>query len=409
MEKINMVADENILLLEEFFGTIAHIHKVDGRSITAQQVRQADALVLRSTAQVTADLLTHSQVQFVGTCTIGTDHLDIDYLEKAGIRWANAPGCNAQSVVDYAISAMNHAWQVHGLDLCQQTVGIIGAGNVGGQLLKRLQKAGIKVVCYDPIKAAVQSIASNELTIPLVSLDELLAAATIIGLHTPLTHTGDYPTHGLFNQQIIETLAPNTVLISAGRGEVVDQHALCTRMSKHNDLLLYLDVWQQEPHINVDIMPYCQIVTPHIAGHSLEGKGRGTEMVYQSLCDHFGLPVTKALPDLLKPATTQCLQVHDSIDLKTLLNTACHNVYVIDQDDQRCRHALQNNLAVAKATIGQQFDQLRKTYPERREFSTLTIQGLTDPIKQQWLAGLGFQVSDAKVLENLDLRVFNEL
>ena len=407
MKKLNIVADENILLLEKFFSPIANITKVDGRHVTPQQVKHADALVLRSTCKVNEALLTQSNVLFVGTCTIGTDHLAIDYMEQQGIAWSNAPGCNADGVVDYVISAMNHAWQVHGIALPQQTVGIVGVGNVGGQLLDRLQQAGIKVVCYDPLKhnatstydtsnAAENSISNQADTqfkraaVPFVSLEVLIETASIICLHTPLTQSGDYPTLGLIDQIIIDNLLPNTVLISAGRGEVVDQSALLGRLQQHNDLLVYMDVWQQEPNINIAIMPYCQIVTPHIAGHSLEGKMRGTAMVYQALCTYFDIPITQKLSDLLTPATIERLHVRDSIVLQDLLNVACHGVYLIEQDDQRVRHSLQQ----AGDKIALQFDHLRKTYPIRREFSTLTIEGLKDPYKRQFMAALGFRLDD---------------
>ncbi|MDP6190942.1 MAG: 4-phosphoerythronate dehydrogenase, partial [Gammaproteobacteria bacterium] len=276
MTKLQIVADENILLLDEFFASIADVTRVDGRSIGAAQVRQADALVLRSTAQVDKSLLEGSRVTFVGTCTIGIDHLDTAYMDRQHIGWSNAPGCNADGVVDYAINALNHAWQVHAIDPRQATIGIVGAGNVGGRLLKRLQAAGLKVLCSDPPRQA----AGLDPDLPYTDLSSLLQQSEIVCLHTPLTKQGDWATLNLLDAETINQLRPDTVLISAGRGEVVAQSALLQRLQKQADLYVYLDVWQAEPNVNPALMPYCQIVTPHIAGHSLEGKMRGTEIIY---------------------------------------------------------------------------------------------------------------------------------
>jgi erythronate-4-phosphate dehydrogenase len=219
MTTINLVADENILLLDELFGDLANITRVNGRTINAAQVAHADALVLRSTARVTQALLGGSKVGFVGTCTIGIDHLATDYMDANNIVWRNAPGCNAEGVGDYVIACINHAWQTLGIDPRQQTIGIVGAGNVGGRLAKRLQKAGFNLLQCDPLKAE----AGHQ---GYVELDELLARCQIICLHTPLTKTGAHATENMLHQKRIKNLAKGTVLISAGRGEVVDQQAL---------------------------------------------------------------------------------------------------------------------------------------------------------------------------------------
>ncbi len=386
MTKLNIVADENILLLEEFFAPIANITKLDGRAIRSQQVAQADALVLRSTAQVTSELLAGSKVQFVGTCTIGIDHLDTQYMDANGIAWHNAPGCNAEGVVDYAISAINHAWQVHGKDPREAIIGVVGAGNVGGRLIKRLQAAGLKVICSDPPKQASQQFPE----LPYVSLSELLETADIVSLHTPLTRSGKDATLNLLNANLLQCIRPNSVLISAGRGEVVEQPALLQRMQSQNDLFVYLDVWQQEPNVDPAITPYCQIVTPHIAGHSLEGKVRGTEMIYQSLCKHFALPITQTLAPLLPEAAAQQLAVGASSDVKMVLNAAVNSVYNISQDSDRTLQVLPKQ---AGKQVASEFDNLRKQYPIRREFSTLNLLGIQKLEDRKLLSGLGFKVS----------------
>ncbi|WP_443640042.1 4-phosphoerythronate dehydrogenase [Candidatus Njordibacter sp. Uisw_039] len=372
MPPINLVADENILLLDEFFGDLAQITRVNGRSIDSEQVVHADALVLRSTAKVTPALLKGSKVQFVGTCTIGTDHLATDYMDTNNIVWRNAPGCNAAGVGDYVIACLNHAWQTLGVDPRQQTIGIVGAGNVGGRLAQRLHKAGFNLLQCDPPKVD----AGHE---GYVELDELLGRCQIVCLHTPLTKTGGHATENLLNQTRVKNLAKGTVLISAGRGEVVDQQALLERQQKHNDLHLFMDVWHQEPDIDKRLFDYCHCVTPHIAGHSLEGKMRGTSMIYQSLCEHFGLPASLRVEDLIPQPDLARLQINPAATAQEVIAAACSSVYPLMEDNARMR---QSN----------DFDLLRKNYPVRREFSSLQLQGITNSECAAMMGGLGFGI-----------------
>jgi len=373
MTLINLVADDTILLLDELFGDLAQITRVNGRSISSEQVADADALVLRSTAKVTPALLKGSKVQFVGTCTIGIDHLATDYMDANNIIWRNAPGCNAAGVGDYVIACLNHAWQNLGIDPRQQTIGIVGAGNVGGRLAQRLQKAGFNLLQCDPPKA-------NAGHQGYVALDELLGRCQIVCLHTPLTKTGAHATENLLNETRIKNLAKGTVLISAGRGEVVDQQALLERQKAHHDLHLFMDVWHQEPNIDQSLFDYCHCVTPHIAGHSLEGKMRGTYMIYKDLCEHFGLVASHKLEGLIPKPERAILQLNSDTDAKKVLALACSNVYPLMEDNARMRE-------------GNDFDLLRKNYPVRREFSSLQLHGITNDESTTMMSGLGFGIA----------------
>jgi len=373
MALINLVVDDTILLLDELFGDLAKITRVNGRSISSEQVVNADALVLRSTAKVTPSLLKGSKVQFVGTCTIGTDHLATDYMDANSIVWRNAPGCNAAGVADYVIACLNHAWQTLGIDPSQQTIGIVGAGNVGGQLAQRLQKAGFNLLQCDPPKADTGHQG-------YVELDELLARCQIVCLHTPLTKTGAHSTENFLHEQRIKNLAKGTVLISAGRGEVVDQQALLERQKTRQDLHLFMDVWHQEPNIDKSLFDYCHCVTPHIAGHSLEGKMRGTYMIYKDFCKHFGLPVKHNLDDLIPKPDLSMLQLNPTATAKEILALACSNVYPLMEDNARMRE-------------DNDFDWLRKNYPVRREFSSLKLRGITDAKSSAMMSGLGFGIA----------------
>ncbi|MDC9719894.1 MAG: 4-phosphoerythronate dehydrogenase [Gammaproteobacteria bacterium] len=372
MALINVVADENILLLDELFGDLAHVKKVNGRTISGAQICHADALLVRSTAKVTPQLLKSSKVQFVGTCTIGIDHLATDYMDAHHIAWSNAPGCNAAGVGDYVVACINHAWQTLDIDPRKLTIGIVGVGNVGGRLAKRLQQAGFNLLLCDPPKTA----AGHE---GFVALDELLAHSQIVCLHTPLTKTGAHATEMLLNEERINQLAKGTVLISAGRGEVVDLQALLARQQRHHDLHLFIDVWHHEPNIDQRLFDYCHCVTPHIAGHSLEGKMRGTYMIYLALCKHFGLPVTKQLKSLIPAPQLTHLAIKSSATAKEAMATACSSVYPLMEDDARMRQ-------------GNDFDWLRKTYPVRREFSSLQLEGLLHSECAAMMGGLGFGI-----------------
>lgn len=380
MALINLVVDENILLLDELFGELANITRVDGRTVSPAQVKNADALVLRSTAKVTSKLLAGSKVQFVGTATIGIDHLDTKYMFANNIAWHNAPGCNAAGVGDYVIACLNHVWQALDIDPRQHTIGIVGAGNVGGRLAHRLKKAGFKLLQCDPPKADGVD-GPDERHAGYVALDELLERCQIVCLHTPLTKTGAHATTNLLDEARIKRLRQGTVLISAGRGEVVDQQALLRRQKQLNDLHLFMDVWHQEPSIDKALFDYCHCVTPHIAGHSLEGKMRGSYMIYQALCSHFLLPAKHSLEHLIPKPALESLSLKPNATAKECLAAGCSSVYPLMEDDARMRS-------------GGDFDLLRKTYPIRREFSSLQLHGMTDHECKILMGGLGFGIGE---------------
>ena len=373
MTKINLVADENILLLDELFGDLAHITRINGRTISTAQVAAADALVLRSTSKVTPALLAGSKVEFVGTCTIGIDHLATAYMDSNNIAWRNAPGCNAAGVGDYVIACINHAWQNLGIDPRQQTIGIVGAGNVGSRLAQRLHQAGFNLLQCDPPKAE----AGHE---GYVALDDLLASCQIICLHTPLTKTGEHATENMLHRARIEKLAKGTVLISAGRGEVVDQQALLERQKEQQDLHLFLDVWHQEPNIDKGLFDYSHCVTPHIAGHSLEGKMRGTFMIYKSLCEHFGIPARHKLEALIPKPDVASLHLNPAASVQEVMASACASVYALMDDNTRMRQ-------------GHDFDLLRKNHPIRREFTSLQLHGISNNACAAMMHGLGFGIA----------------
>ena len=283
-----IVADENIPLLDEFFAGFGEIRRYPGRQIDAAAVRDADLLLVRSVTRVDQSLLADSQVRFVGTCTIGTDHLDLDYLDSRQISWCSAPGCNARGVVDYVLGSILALAEQQGVDPAQRSYGIVGAGHVGGRLLKVLRGLGWAVKACDPPLAALQ-------TGEFVDLAEILQDCDVLSLHTPLAAD----TRHLVGASQLAALRPGAWLINASRGAVVDNQALRQRLESGADLQVVLDVWEGEPLVDVPLANLCHIATPHIAGYSLDGKLRGTAQIYQAFCASMGLSPTISLESLM--------------------------------------------------------------------------------------------------------------
>lgn len=359
---MHILADENIPLVDEFFAGFGEIRRMPGRSINRAALENVDVLLVRSVTRVDREMLEGSAVRFVGTCTIGTDHLDLDYFEQAGIEWASAPGCNARGVVDYVLGSLLALSEVRGEALARRRFGVVGAGEVGGRLLEVLRGLGWDERVCDPPRQVREAG-------DFVSLDEILAECDVISLHTPLTLGGDWPTFHLFDQARLSRLRPGTWLINASRGAVVDNAALRDLLLQRPDLEAVLDVWEGEPQVDVALAGLCRIATPHIAGYSLDGKLRGTAQIYAALCAARGVEPAIELAQLMPgPALTE-LAFASSAEPAEMLATLCRAVYDPRRDDADFRRSLLGNEAQRRAG----FDLLRKQYPPRREIDGLKV------------------------------------
>lgn len=366
---MKIVADENMPLVEKLFSPYGEVETFAGRELSADHVSDADVLLIRSVTQVNKALLEGSQVQFVGSATIGTDHVDQHYLQQQGIRFANAPGCNANGVVQYVLSVLFSLRA----DWMKQTVGIIGCGNVGGRLYRTLQALGVDCCCYDPF---LESFPDKENNAPLVSFDDVLQS-DILCLHTPLTSTGKYPTYHLLNGGVLAGLADNTLLVNAGRGAVIDNQALLHLLPQRN-WQVALDVWEHEPNIMLPLLEQVDIGTPHIAGYSYDGKVNGTWMVCEAFCGWRGIDTPKSL-----------LSQESTIELSsTSLSGAVLGTFDVTQEDRRMRDALLAN----GADVAKEFDRLRKTCPKRLEFQHYQLEGGDDGLLAQKLGALKFNI-----------------
>lgn len=379
---MKIIIDENIPLGSEFFSHLGEVQHLSGRKINPADVKDADALIIRSVTRVNQSLLESSRVKFVGTCTIGVDHLDITYLDKQGIAWANAPGCNANSVVEYvyaALAALDVNW-------IRSRVGIIGCGNVGGLLYRRLQAQGVELRCYDP-NLTVEQISD------LCSLEEVLAC-DVVCMHTPLVTEGPYPSFHLLKRQELMQLKPGAVLINAGRGSVISNQDLLSVKNQRADLRVVLDVWEPEPAISIPLLEKVVIGTPHIAGYSFDGKLNGTEMIYRAFCRFLNRKPEKNLKDLVPDLNDNILDAGHLTDPWMIVKHLVLQAYNINADNMRLRETAHDAI-VKNIAINEGFDLLRKLYPKRNEFHNYQVRyHQASQETKNWLSLLGFNCAE---------------
>ncbi|MFZ2314223.1 MAG: 4-phosphoerythronate dehydrogenase [Gammaproteobacteria bacterium] len=270
-----IVADQQIPFLVDYFGQCGELIARPGRAINAEDVQDADVLLVRSITHVDEKLLAGSNVKFVGSITAGSDHLDKQWLEANNIAWNVAEGFNAPPVADYVISTIAALQRKEILPLSGMKAAVIGVGNVGRLVEKHLRSLGAEVLLCDPLRATQDN---NFTSIAL----EDVADVDLITLHVPLTRTGDHPTFHFLNQSFFERQKSGTVFINASRGSIVDVDIL-KKYATH--LYWCFDVWQHEPNIDKEILARTMTASPHIAGYSVQSKMRGVDMIYRIACD----------------------------------------------------------------------------------------------------------------------------
>ena len=279
-----VIIDKGIPFLQGVFPSEIEVKFLSPEEITSESVRKADALFVRTRTQINKELLHGSQVRFVATATIGFDHIDQDYCREAGIHWVSCPGCNAQAVCDYveeAIASFNSS-PFRGRSGGGFTIGIVGYGHVGKLVAQMAERKGYKVLLSDP---------------PLgigMSLNELAPLCDVLTFHTPLTYDGEHPTYHLCNADILRLCKPNALIINAARGGIIDEQALLSTLNSQLSTLNYttvIDCWENEPELNQALLEKVDLASFHIAGYSIEGKMRASEMCLQAFCEFFSLPI----------------------------------------------------------------------------------------------------------------------
>ncbi|NOI81476.1 4-phosphoerythronate dehydrogenase [Vibrio tubiashii] len=373
---MKILVDENMPYAEQLFSQLGEVVLKSGRTLTADDLIDVDALMIRSVTKVNAELIAKAnKLKFVGTATAGMDHVDQALLKEKGIYFTAAPGCNKVGVAEYAFSVMMVLAQQHGFSVFDKTVGIIGAGQVGSYLQKCLEGIGINVLINDPPKQAEGD------TRQFTPLPELLEQADIITLHTPITRDGECPTHHLIDQAVLETLRGDQILINAARGPIVDNAALKVRLQKNDGFIAALDVFEFEPEVDMELLPLLAFATPHVAGYGLEGKARGTTMIFNSYCEFLNNELRAHASDLLPIAPVPQLNLDREWDEATLHNIT-QLVYDVRKDDALFRREISKPGS---------FDLMRKNYWDRREYSAVTLVG-GESCNLSPLAKLGFQV-----------------
>lgn len=362
---MKLVVDANIPAADACFGAFGEVVKRPGREISAEHLRDADALIIRSVTSVNASLLAESSVRFVGTCTIGTDHVDSAYLAQRGIRFASAPGCNAEAVVDYVLASLLTLAERQGWRLLDRCVGIVGVGNVGSRLQARLQALGVDVMACDPPRAEREGVSEGESG--FASLETLIEHCDVLCLHTPLVSAGPHATRHLLDAERINELSPGTVVLNAGRGDCIDGLALRSRLAGQNDLTAVLDVWENEPAIDAALHDLATLATPHIAGYSLDGKLRGSLKIHQALAAHLDQTSELTLDGICPPPALASVTLQQALPSEDALWVCARAVYDIRRDHESLTREAYA-LGLAKG-----FDTCRANYPLRREFSTLTV------------------------------------
>ncbi len=374
---MKIVADENIPFVEEAFGRIGEVTTRPGRGMSAADLEDCEILLVRSVTRVDEALIGNAPLRFVASATIGTDHVDLDYLEQRGIAFANAPGCNAESASEYVVGALFHLAERKGFDPFSLRAGIVGHGNVGSRVRRKLEALGIEVLLNDPPK---QHQGLDDFN--YVSLQTLVDECDFITCHVPLTREGEHPTWHLLDASRLAELRPGCILFNAARGAVIDNPALSALLQRRRDLTVFLDTWEGEPAIDLELMRQVDLASPHIAGYSVEGRLRGTQMIHDACCAHLGLDSHWFLQDHLPQPVTLALP-DESRDRFWSRLFAAH--YDIEQDDRALR-----DLARLPETAATGFDRLRKQYPPRYEYPQFRLTGIGDPSLRETLLRLGF-------------------
>lgn len=301
------VIDEKIPFLREALEGMGHsVVALPGVKICADDVADADVLFVRTRTRCDEALLRGSKVRFIGTATIGYDHIDADYCAENGIRWASAAGCNAGAVLQYVQSVI-YAWsKERGCPVKGLSLGVVGVGEIGSRVAAWAEEAGMTVYRNDPPRQ------EREGGDAFVSLAEIAEKCDIITFHPTLEHAGSYPSYHLADEAFFASLKRCSLLINASRGPVVDNKALLAALENGALPDAVLDVWEDEPDLSLQLLNKVYIATPHIAGYSAEGKLNATGLVLKAFAEFSGYEGALPLPEL--PAPEPATVIANAID-----------------------------------------------------------------------------------------------
>jgi erythronate-4-phosphate dehydrogenase len=373
---IRITADNKIPFLKGVLEPFAQITYLPGSQIDRDAIIDSDALLVRTRTKCSSDLLSGTRVRFIGTATIGFDHIDRDFCNANNIRWTNAPGCNSSSVMQYIAAALMKISSESGLSPGRLTLGIIGVGNVGSKVHKLAQTLGMRVLLNDPPR---QRKEKND---EFVSIEQVLQESDVITLHVPLNTGGKDKTFHLIDARTLARVRKGAWLINSSRGEVVDSDALKEALTGERLAGAVLDVWEKEPEIDIPLMHMAFLATPHIAGYSADGKANGTSMVVNELCRFFDFPLRDWFPsEVPEPADPHLVIDCHGRKPEEIAGRAISHSYNIMADDVRLRFD------------PSRFEKERENYPIRREFPSYSIE-LRDGTEEArtLISSLGFRL-----------------
>jgi erythronate-4-phosphate dehydrogenase len=386
---MKIVADQNIPFVEQCFAHLGKVELFPGRKITPDAVADADMLLVRSITKVNESLLAQSKVKFVATATIGFEHIDLDYLSRRNIGFASAPGSNANSVAEYITAALLALGKKYKFKLAGKSIGIVGVGNVGSRVAAKCTALGMKTVLNDPPLARKTGDAKYR------PLDEIFGC-DFVTLHTPLTKDGPDKTYHLADAAFFGKLKKGAFFFNTSRGSVMETNALKDAMEDQHLAGVVLDVWENEPNIDPQLLADVDLSTPHIAGYSFDGKVAGLIMIYNAACNYFKLNTQHTAADFLPQPKISEIHITPEdlmLDEEHIIHDTVQQVYVINRDDFNTREILLQE----PAKRGDFFDMLRKNYPQRREFQNTQVflPDVKSPMAGK-LLGIGFQICQSK-------------
>ncbi len=377
--KIKIVADNKIPFLKGVLEPYAGIQYLNPPGINLEVIKDEDALIIRTRTNCNAELLEGTNIKFIATATIGYDHIDTEYCCRKNIKWINAPGCNSSSVMQYISSVLLTIGHKKKLNLAELTIGIIGVGNVGSKVARAAKILGINVLLNDPPRARKEGNKG------FVNLDELISQSDIITFHVPLIKEGVDKTYHMADESFFNKFKNRKMIINTSRGQVIETNSIKNAILKKIVSTAVLDVWENEPNIDLELLNMVDIATPHIAGYSADGKANGTSVCVKNISSFFNLNIDKNWypNELPKPGNSSEI----FIDCKNQSNQegfykAIVSSYDIMNDDNTLRNSVET------------FEKQRGNYPVRREFPFYKIKfkNCNNEIENK-LKELGFQIN----------------
>ncbi len=324
---MKVVIDDKIPYIREAAASLFdEVSYLPGAGIAPRDVRDADALIVRTRTRCNEALLGGSKVKCVVTATIGYEHLDVDYLESHHIHWTNCPGCNATSVAQYIRNSLIVLKRAGLYNPSASTLGIVGVGHVGKAVQQAVEKMAGRILLNDPPRQRQEGGA-------FVSLEEIERSCDVITFHTPLTTGGEHPTWHLADENFFRRLCHRPVIINAARGGVVDNAAWIEALDRGAVGAAVIDTWENEPDISLPLLEKAFIATPHIAGYSADGKANATRMALEAVCSYFGIKPNftiqpPSLPAELRPSGNEeerALQLYNPHDDSNMLKASPHS------------------------------------------------------------------------------------